>query len=82
MADPNNKQPLVQFEELNVVGKVVFVAGTVFKLAETALDYTLTTFEKVWDESEKAFQKEMQDDSNDAVIIEESRHEDLNSGLS
>jgi len=78
MVDPNDKRPLVQFEELNAVGKVVFAAGTVFKMAETAFDYTLTTLGKVWEEAERAFHQEMTDDSNDAVIIEETHRDKPN----
>lgn len=71
MTDSNEKRPLVQFEELNLVGKVVFATGTVFKMAETAFDFTLSTLGKAWNEAEKAFHEELRDTSNDAVIIEE-----------
>ena len=77
-SDKNNK--LVEFDRLNSVGKVVFLAGTVYKAAEQIADYTLSSLSAVWDEAEKAFTDGLSDAVDDAVIIDETPRGPSNDG--
>lgn len=69
MSEPD--QRLVEFNRLNPVGKMVFVAGSVFKTLGALVDFTVGTIGTVWDEAEKAFEQGRSDQVEDAVILEE-----------
>ena len=70
---PEEQNKLVEFERLNTVGKAVFIAGTAYKAAETIVGFTFSTLRTVWDETEKAFSEGLSNDSDEAVIIDETR---------
>ena len=69
MSEPDHR--LVEFNRLNPVGKMVFVAGSVFKTLGALVDFTVETIGTVWDEAEKAFEQGRSDKVEDAVILEE-----------
>lgn len=79
-SDPESKQ-IVEYDNLNAAGKAVFIAGTAYKVAERLIDFTFSTLQSVWDETEKAFQLGLKEgasstppptDSKDAVILDET----------
>ena len=80
-------QRMVEFNRLNPVGKVIFVAGSAFKTIGALVDFTVGAVGTVWTEAEKAFSDGKSEgpaaengDSaaapgvEDAVVLEE--HED------
>jgi hypothetical protein len=69
MSDPDYR--LVEFNRLNPVGKMVFVAGSVFKTLGAFVDFTVGAIGTVWDEAEKAFEQGKSDQIEDAVILDE-----------
>ena len=81
MDSENEKKQLVEYDNLNTAGKAVFIAGTAYKIAERALDYTVSTVSGIWAEAEKAFQSGLNEgdvsdmpskEAKDAVILEET----------
>lgn len=69
MPEPDRR--MVEFDRLNPVGKVVFVAGTAFKTLGALVDFTVGAISKVWDEAERAFEEGRSDTVEDAKIIDE-----------
>ena len=65
---------VIEFDQLNLVGKAIFVTGTLFKTAETVVSYTVTTLSDIWDQAEQAFldEHDPRERVSDAVIVEES----------
>ncbi len=72
MAEPDDR--LVEFNRLNPVGKVVFIAGSAFKTLGALVDFTVGAVGSVWSEAERAFLDEMDDGVEDAKIIDEERN--------
>ncbi len=84
MDSENEKKQLVEYDNLNTAGKAVFIAGTAYKVAERAIDYTVSTLSGIWAEAEKAFQGGLNEgnegevsetpssEAKDAVILEET----------
>jgi hypothetical protein len=87
MDSENEKKQLVEYDNLNTAGKAVFIAGTAYKIAERAIDYTFSTLSGIWAEAEKAFQSGLNEgneenegdgsdmpskEAKDAVILEET----------
>ena len=76
MSEPDRR--MVEFDRLNPVGKVVFVAGTAFKTLGALVDFTVGAIGKVWDEAERAFDQGRSDAVEDAKIIEEQERKGRN----
>ena len=62
---------MVEFNRLNPVGKVVFVAGSVFKTLGALVGFTAGVVGNVIDEAEKAFDQGRTGNVQAAVILEE-----------
>jgi hypothetical protein len=78
MDSKKDPHQIVEFERLNPAGKAVYIAGSAFKIAESVVNFTLTTLGHIWEETEKAFHEGVSD-RDDAVILEETRHESTKS---
>ncbi len=69
MSSEDNR--IVEFDRLNTVGKAVFIAGTAFKTLGAVVDFTVNTIGDVWTLAENAFAEGMDDEIDDAVVLEE-----------
>ncbi len=69
---------LIQFEDLNFLGKAVFVGGFLTRAATKAVDATIKATVDVVTEAEKAFKQGLDPNIEDAKILEE--HEERSKG--
>ena len=72
---PGGKEPgkdrLIQFEDLNLLGKAVFVGGFLTRAATKAVDATIKATVDIVTEAEKAFKQGLDPNIEDAKILEE-----------
>ncbi len=57
--------------ELNLLGRAVYVAGTVLGLAARTAGFALGSAQSIWEASERAFHAGLDESVEDARIIEE-----------
>ena len=69
MTDRNDR--LVRFEQLNLLGKSVFLAGAAVRVTANLIDVTLGRAADIVVEAEKAFQQGLDPNVEDAKILEE-----------
>ncbi len=62
---------IVEFDRLNAVGKVVFVAGSVMKLAGSILDSAVDTVSGIIRETEHAFNQGLDENVEEAKILDD-----------
>ena len=74
MPDPEERQ-IIEFDQLNPVGKAVFIAGAVAHTTATAIDKMLEKAVDLVLEAERAFKEGMDSTVEDAKVLEE--HEDV-----
>ena len=73
MPDPEERQ-IIEFDQLNPVGKAVFIAGAVVHTTATAIDKMLEKAVDLALEAERAFKEGVDSTVEDAKVLEE--HED------
>ena len=73
MPDPEERQ-IIEFDQLNPVGKAVYIAGAVVQTTATAIDKMLEKAADLVLEAERAFKEGMDSTVEDAKVLEE--HED------
>lgn len=73
MADRDDR--IVQFEQLNLLGKAVYVTGAVARVTSSLLDSAINRAADVWVEAEEAFKKELDPNLEDAKILGEYENE-------
>jgi hypothetical protein len=62
---------IIEFDTLNLLGKVVFVGGAAIRLLAHALDYAVEQVAEVIVQAERAFLEGRDDTVEDAKILEE-----------
>ncbi|MGI9174781.1 MAG: hypothetical protein ACR2GR_05640 [Rhodothermales bacterium] len=62
---------IVQFEDLNAVGKAVFLAGAAARVTSGLIDFTLKRAADIAADAEHAFKQGLDANVEDAKIIEE-----------
>jgi hypothetical protein len=68
---PENENKIIKFEQLNLLGKTVFIAGAAVKLTSTLIDFALDRTARLIAETEKAFLEGKDPNVDDAKILEE-----------
>jgi hypothetical protein len=68
---PTPSERRTDFRDLNWLGKTVFLGGTALRLAANLVDSTADRVTKIADDSRAAFQRELDPNIEDAVILEE-----------
>jgi len=63
----------VEFDRLNLLGKVVFVTGTTVRVIGSVIDSVVETVSGVAQEAEKAFKEGMDPNIDEATIVDEGR---------
>lgn len=71
---------IIQFEDLNLLGKAVFVGGFLTRAATKAVDATIKATVDIVVDAEKAFKQGLDPNIEDAKILEE--HEEQRKGKS
>lgn len=66
-----SEDKIIKFEQLNLLGKSVFVAGAAVKLTATILDFALDRTARLIAETERAFIEGKDPNVDDAKILEE-----------
>ena len=69
MSTPPDSQP--DFRDLNWLGKTVFLGGTALRLTANLIDSAADRATQIAADSKVAFQREMDPNIEDAVILEE-----------
>lgn len=69
MTDRENR--IVRFDELNWLGKIVYVTGATVRVTSTLIDTAIDKAADVWVEAEEAFKKELDPNMEDAKVLEE-----------
>jgi len=67
----DEKRPIVEYEQLNWLGKAVYLGGAATHLAARAIEYGVDRAAEVMAEAERAFKEGLGDDIEEARIIEE-----------
>ncbi len=62
---------MIQFEDLNLLGKAVFVGGFLTRAATKVVDVTIKASVDIVTEAEKAFKQGLDPNIEDAKILEE-----------
>lgn len=65
-----NDKRLVEFEKLNLVGKVIFISGTTFRFVGDLLESVAETVVGIITETERAFIEGADPNVDDANIVE------------
>jgi len=66
---PKDEDRIVEFDRLNTVGKAVFVAGSVMKIAGSLLESAFETISGIVSETERAFNQGLDENVEDAKIL-------------
>lgn len=72
MDDEHKQGPLVQFNDLNILGKAVFLGGILTRAATQVVDSAIRATADVVVEARKAFHQGLDPNIEDAHIIEET----------
>lgn len=75
MPEPDER-PRVQFSDLNLLGKAVFLTGAVARTTATLVDRAVEHAAAVYVEAEDAFRRELDGTFEDAKILEERSRDD------
>ena len=67
----DREKRIVQYEDLNAVGKAVFLAGAAVRVTSGLIDFTLKKAADVVADTEHAFKQGLDANVEDAKIIEE-----------
>ncbi len=73
-ASPHGPGKIIRYEDLNALGKTVYVAGAFARLSAGLIDAVLDRTARVLAEAERAFREGRAGDVEDAKVLEE-RHE-------
>jgi len=76
MSDENRPRRRVNLDDLNWLGKSVFLGGAVVRLTAQALDATADRVRHVAARSKDAFERELDPNIDDARVLEEYPSED------
>ena len=71
MSDPEDR--IARFEQLNALGKAVYLGGSTVRLMANLIDAALVRAADVVVEAEQAFRRELDPNIEDAKILEEYR---------
>ena len=74
MAKSRKEETIVKFNELNLLGKAVFVSGVLTRAATKMVESTINATVDIVTEAEQAFKQGLDPNIEEAKIIEE--HED------
>ncbi len=66
-------QKLVRFDDLNALGKSVFLAGSVVRMAAGLLDLALDRTARIMADTERAFRQGRDPNVEDAKILDETQ---------
>jgi hypothetical protein len=66
-----HERRLIQFDDLNLLGKAIFLGGVITRVAGTVIDSTVRAATDIYLEAEKAFMEELDPNIEDAKILEE-----------
>ncbi len=69
--DNNKPDRIIKFNDLNLLGKAVFVSGLFTRAATKAVDSTIKATVEIVTEAEKAFKQGLDPNIEDAKILEE-----------
>jgi hypothetical protein len=72
MNDEHNQGPIIQFSDLNLLGKAVFLGGILTRAATQLVDTAIQATADVVVEAQKAFKQGLDPNIEDARIIEET----------
>lgn len=67
----HDKRPSVQFDNLNLLGKTVFLTGAAIRTTASIFDAVLEHAADLYLEAERAFRQELDEGVEDAKILEE-----------
>ena len=70
-SDPDAGDKIIQFSNLNLLGKAVFVSGVLTRVATKVVDTTIKATVDIVTEAEKAFKQGLDPNIEEAKIIEE-----------
>ena len=79
MADSDQDNKIIKFENLNMLGKAVFIGGVLTRVATNVVDTAIKATADIVVEAEKAFRQGIDPNVEDAKIIEELNDEDRSS---
>lgn len=71
MSEERSPNRRVEFNELNWLGKSVFLGGTVLRLTANLVDAAADRVSHVAEESRKAFEREVDPNIEEAHVLEE-----------
>lgn len=75
MADRDQEERIVQFSNLNLLGKAVFVGGAVTRATTHLIERAISATADMVVETEKAFKQGLDPNIEDANIIDENDEE-------
>ena len=71
MAGTEDDDKIIQFENLNLLGKAVFISGMLTRAATRVVETAIKASAEIVAETEKAFKQGLDPNIEDARIIEE-----------
>ena len=71
MNPSDDEHKIIKFENLNLLGKLVFMSGVVTRSASTIVKAAVDATSEIIAETEKAFKEGLDSDVEDAKIIDE-----------
>ena len=71
MSDSDEEHKIIKFEDLNILGKLVFVSGVVTRSASSLVKAAVDATSEIIAETEKAFKDGLDSNIDDAKIIDE-----------
>ena len=80
MDDERNHGPLIQFSDLNFLGKAVFLGGMLTRAATHVVDTAIQATADVVVEAQKAFKQGLDPNIEDARILDETSVRDEKRG--
>lgn len=75
MSEEKQPQRLVEFDRLNLLGKAVYAGGAAVRIAANAIEAAIDRTADVLADAERAFRQGMDDNIDDATILDETRRE-------
>jgi hypothetical protein len=66
-----SSRKVVEFEQLNALGKAIYAGGLVAAATGRAVNFVVDSASHLIDEAERAFREGLNDDIEDATIIDE-----------
>jgi len=76
MSDEQRPRRRVNLDDLNWLGKSVFVGGAVMRVTAKALDATANRVRHIAARSKEAFERELDPNVDEARVLEEYPHRD------